>query len=89
MQLFITHCGLLSTQEAIFHKVPVLALPVFLDQQDNAAKLVRRNITIILDIHNLTAEALRNGINEILSNPMWVVQIIWQEFLVGNPRIMT
>lgn len=70
MRLFITHCGLLSTQEAIFRKVPILALPVFLDQRGNAEKLLRRNLTKILDVGQLTAEGLRNGINEILSNPM-------------------
>ncbi|XP_054277647.1 UDP-glycosyltransferase UGT5-like [Macrosteles quadrilineatus] len=71
MRLFITHCGLLSTQEAIFRQVPILALPVFLDQRGNAEKLVRRNLTKILDVGQLTAEGLRNGINEILSNPMY------------------
>lgn len=31
-KLFITHAGGLSTQEAIWHGIPMLAMPVFLDQ---------------------------------------------------------
>lgn len=70
MRLFVSHCGLLSTQEAIYRKVPILALPVFLDQIDNAVTLVRLNLTINLNVFTLKADDLRDGIKEVLSNPM-------------------
>lgn len=70
MRLFVSHCGLLSVQEAIYHKVPLLALPVFLDQKDNAAMLVRRNLSIQLNVFKLTSEELREGIQEMLTNTM-------------------
>lgn len=68
MRLFASHCGLLSTQEAIYRKVPILALPLFLDQLDNAAMLQRHNLTVRLNVFQLTAEQLRDGITEMLSN---------------------
>ena len=37
-RLFITHCGLLSKQEVVYHGVPFIALPVWADQPINAQK---------------------------------------------------
>ncbi|KAG8288673.1 UDP-glucuronosyltransferase 1-1 [Homalodisca vitripennis] len=71
MRLFITHCGVLSTQEAIYRKVPILGLPVFCDQMDNAHLLVRHNLTIQMNPRTITSEQLLEGIKEILSNPMY------------------
>ena len=30
--LFITHCGMHGVMEAIYHKVPMVGMPVFIDQ---------------------------------------------------------
>lgn len=37
-KLFITHGGLLSTTETTYHGVLILAVPVFADQEMNAAR---------------------------------------------------
>ena len=32
LKVFVTHGGLLSTQEALFHKVPLVGMPISNDQ---------------------------------------------------------
>ncbi|KAG8288669.1 UDP-glucuronosyltransferase 1-1 [Homalodisca vitripennis] len=71
LRLFITHCGLLSTQEAIYRRVPIMGLPVFCDQMDNAELLARRNLSIYLDPQKITSELFLNSVKEMLSNPMY------------------
>lgn len=40
LKLFISHGGLFSTLEAIYHGVPVLGMPVFVDQFTNVDRIV-------------------------------------------------
>ena len=47
--VFVTHCGMTGVLEAVYHGVPMLALPIFGDQPDNAARLVERGLALRLD----------------------------------------
>ena len=47
-RLFITHCGISSTYEAAIHGVPVVAIPLNLDQPANAEKLVNRCVCFLI-----------------------------------------
>ena len=47
--LFVTHCGMTGILEAVYHSVPMLALPIFGDQPDNAARLVERGLALKVD----------------------------------------
>ena len=44
--LFITHCGMHGVMEAIYHGVPMLGMPVFIDQGDVLARIVEKGIGI-------------------------------------------
>uniref|UniRef100_A0A1B0CI95 UDP-glucuronosyltransferase n=1 Tax=Lutzomyia longipalpis TaxID=7200 RepID=A0A1B0CI95_LUTLO len=52
LALFITHGGLLSVQEAAWYGVPILGIPLFMDQHTNIAKAVSRGLG--LDFKYLT-----------------------------------
>jgi glucuronosyltransferase len=69
VRLFITHGGLLSAQETIYHGVPVVGIPVFGDQKLNMAKAVLSGYGIQLEFADITAESLGSAIKEVLDNP--------------------
>jgi UDP:flavonoid glycosyltransferase YjiC (YdhE family) len=66
MRLFITHCGVSSTQEAAYIGVPIIGLPVFGDQGHNCAKFVKEGSGILLDYENITTASFTSAIQEVL-----------------------
>ena len=84
IRLFITHGGLFSIQEAVYHGVPFIALPVFSDQPINAQKADDDGYAIRLDWDNLTEEILFNAIQRILSDPRLMVFTLCSTFSHTN-----
>ncbi|XP_017874534.1 PREDICTED: UDP-glucuronosyltransferase-like [Drosophila arizonae] len=68
LRLFITHGGLLSQHEAVFHGVPLLVLPVFCDHDANAAQAQRHGYARQLQLAHLDEEALYCAIYDVLHN---------------------
>ncbi|KAF7998051.1 hypothetical protein HCN44_009449 [Aphidius gifuensis] len=71
VKAFVTHGGLLGTQEAIAWGVPMIGIPIFSDQFSNIDTYVKKNLAVYLDVHKLTAETLTNAVNDILKNPIY------------------
>lgn len=69
VKLFISHGGALSTQEAIYHGIPVLGIPFFGDQKANIAKMEHKNLATYIDIRNISTEIMYEKLTEMLSNP--------------------
>ncbi|XP_043483364.1 UDP-glucosyltransferase 2-like isoform X2 [Leptopilina heterotoma] len=67
-KVFITHCGLLSSLEAVYFGVPVIGIPIVADQFINLDTLVKKNMGIKLDLNNIKETILFNVLMEILSN---------------------
>lgn len=53
---FISHGGLLSLYETVFHGVPILSLPVFCDHDTNTAHAASHGYALKLELATLTAE---------------------------------
>ncbi|XP_059219173.1 UDP-glucuronosyltransferase 2A1-like [Stomoxys calcitrans] len=68
MKAFVTHGGLLSMFEAIYHAVPMVMLPVFCDHDVNAAKAESDGYAIRLPLETITADKLYQAIIAILNN---------------------
>ena len=64
----MSHCGLLSTQEAQYHRTPVLGLPVFGDQPRNAENLQRKGVGRMVKFEELTEQLLISEITELMTN---------------------
>ncbi|XP_018563276.1 UDP-glucuronosyltransferase 2B7-like [Anoplophora glabripennis] len=65
---FITHGGLLSTTEAIYYGVPMIGIPVFVDQKMNVARSVEKQIAVHLPLKELSEESLSEALKQILTN---------------------
>lgn len=68
LKAFITHGGLLSMYEAIYHGVPMVMLPVFCDHDVNAAKAEQDGYAIRLSLEIITADKLYHAILAIINN---------------------
>ncbi|KAK5649594.1 hypothetical protein RI129_000623 [Pyrocoelia pectoralis] len=72
VKLFVTHGGLLSTLEAIYHGVPIVGIPVYGDQHSNMKIAEEYNYGIGIALADLTAEGLLKCINTVLQNPEYL-----------------
>lgn len=68
-QLFITHGGVHSTIESIYHGVPMLAIPVFGDQMGNSLRAQYRGFAAQVPYFELTQEALGSALYRLLNDP--------------------
>ena len=73
--LFITHCGLLSTTESIYHAKPIIGIPIFGDQFLNMAKAEANGYGIRLDYQTLNAKNLVAAIDLILTDKSYVQRV--------------
>ncbi|XP_076296635.1 UDP-glucosyltransferase 2 [Lasioglossum baleicum] len=68
VRLFITHVGLLGSQEAVYCGVPILGMPLFGDQHSNMAYFVKKGLGLELNYGELSYEAVLAALNELLTN---------------------
>lgn len=68
LRLFITHGGLFSTQEATYHGVPILGIPVAIDQHYNMRKVQKEGWGHVLYWEDLTYDNLRGHILQLMDD---------------------
>ncbi|XP_017761425.1 PREDICTED: UDP-glucuronosyltransferase 2C1-like [Eufriesea mexicana] len=72
VRLFITHGGMLGSQEAVYCGVPILGIPLFGDQHLNMAYFVKKGLAVKLDYRQLSYEPVSNALNELLVNKSYI-----------------
>lgn len=68
VKVFVTQCGLQSTEEAVARGMPIVGIPFIADQEMNAQRLEEQGVGLNLDFTTITKEKLRNAILEVAEN---------------------
>ncbi|KAK4308410.1 hypothetical protein Pmani_019884 [Petrolisthes manimaculis] len=71
VKVFISHSGLLSVQETVYHAMPILAIPIYGDQPKNAMFIKMSGFGDMLTWEDITVDKLINEITKITSNPKY------------------
>ncbi|XP_030269129.1 UDP-glucuronosyltransferase 2C1-like [Sparus aurata] len=72
IKLFVAHGGTNGLQEAIYHGVPIVGLPIFFDQYDNLLRLKERGGAKILTLNAVDKDDnFLKAIQEVLNEPSY------------------
>ena len=70
-RLFVAHGGTNGMQEAIYHGVPLVGLPLMFDQQDNFFRMKARGVAKVLDIATVNKHSFLEAVKEVLYEPSY------------------
>ncbi|KAM9330140.1 UDP-glucuronosyltransferase 3A1-like [Gastrophryne carolinensis] len=68
IRLLVTHGGMNSLSEAIFHGVPVVGIPLFGDQLDNMVRMKAKNMGTYILPNEIKAESFANTLRNVIEN---------------------
>lgn len=71
VKAFISHSGMLSTLESTWHSVPIVGIPLFIDQRRNLKKSINAGVAVKVDLNEITTENLKQALLEVLENPKY------------------
>ena len=69
VKVFISHCGLLGSQEAMYHGVPIIGMPLIVDQPRNIIKWVNKGFARHMHWKQLTVESFTETIHDVILTP--------------------
>jgi zeaxanthin glucosyltransferase len=72
-RLMITHGGLGSVKECIMNAVPMLGVPLDVDQPGNVARVVFHGLGLSADVRSSSERALRLTLDRLLSTPSFAI----------------
>ncbi|KAK7913466.1 hypothetical protein WMY93_013677 [Mugilogobius chulae] len=70
-KVFVAHGGTNGVQEAIYHGVPILGLPLIFDQPDNLFRIDERRAGKIIDIFTMNRNTFYESLTEVLHVPSY------------------
>ncbi|XP_034027019.1 UDP-glucuronosyltransferase 2A2-like [Thalassophryne amazonica] len=70
-RLFVAHGGTNGIQEAIYHGVPLVGLPLLFDQKDNLSRMKVKAVAKVLDLSTLNKDNFLEALKEVLYDPSY------------------
>ncbi|XP_030648990.1 UDP-glucuronosyltransferase 2A2 isoform X1 [Chanos chanos] len=70
-KVFVAHGGTNGVQEAIYHGVPMVGLPLVFDQPDNLSRMSAKGTAKIVDIATLDRTVFLEALKEVLYEPSY------------------
>ena len=67
-RVMITHAGLGSVKECVLHAVPMLAVPLDVDQPANAARVAYHQLGLVADVRDSTEAELGAALEQLLND---------------------
>ncbi|KAK9952414.1 hypothetical protein ABG768_018254 [Culter alburnus] len=67
-KVFVAHGGTIGVQEAIYHGVPIVGLPLAFDQPDNLSRMQGKGTAKIVDLATLDRNVFLEALKEVLHN---------------------
>ncbi|XP_036067097.1 UDP-glucuronosyltransferase 2C1-like [Oryzias melastigma] len=71
IRLFVAHGGTNGVQEAMYHGVPLLGLPLIFDQKDNLLRIEERGAGKNIDFFTMNKEIFLQGLKDVLNEPSY------------------
>ncbi|KAK7081936.1 UDP-glucuronosyltransferase 2A1 [Halocaridina rubra] len=75
VKAFLTHGGLLSMQEAVYHNVPIVGLPLMSDQHLNVRQAVTLGLGRELTLEKLTSDAITKAIMAVIEDDTYRLEV--------------
>uniref|UniRef100_A0A8C9S1N5 UDP-glucuronosyltransferase n=1 Tax=Scleropages formosus TaxID=113540 RepID=A0A8C9S1N5_SCLFO len=70
-RVFVAHGGTNGVQEAIYHGVPIVGLPLVFDQPDNLSRMKAKGVAKIVDIATMDRNTFLQAVQEVLHDPSY------------------
>ncbi|KAF0022522.1 hypothetical protein F2P81_025148 [Scophthalmus maximus] len=70
-RVFVAHGGTNGIQEAVYHGVPLVGLPLMFDQPDNFFRMKVRGVAKVLDLATVNKDNFLEALKEVLNEPSY------------------
>ncbi|XP_034027021.1 UDP-glucuronosyltransferase 2B15-like [Thalassophryne amazonica] len=70
-RLFVAHGGTNGIQEAIYHGVPLVGLPLLFDQKDNLSRMKEKGVAKVVELSTLNKDNFLEALKEVLYDPSY------------------